>query len=265
MDSAINAFARKAAFEKISRYSLAIASFDNKQIGTGVLISANGGRFILTAAHVIENADPQSLRFWLRPPAPIVEKAAINTTDAEVGKYSLGDNIPVRITNIDKQTDIAVLEIGPSFVMPEGPELYDIRQSHEFASWPEEKLDGVSLFLFGFPVDNSRPVIVEGNLVGKFLGTASLITEYSKEINANAWTNLSSQLSPHKDFLFKYGTYEEGIEPYGFSGCGVWVMPGDATSPIWRPAPLLVGVSHSYLKKSGLLCGTKLSAIIENV
>lgn len=181
-----------------------------------------------------------------------------------MGEYSLGDNIPVRIANIDKQTDIAVLEIGPSFVIPEGPELYDIRQSHEFASWPEEKLDGVSLFLFGFPVDNSRPAIKEGNLVGKFLGTASLITEYSKEINANAWSNLSSQFSPDKDFLFKYGTYEEGIEPYGFSGCGFWVMPGDATSPIWRPEPLLIGVSRSYLKKSGLLCATKLSAIIEN-
>jgi hypothetical protein len=253
---------RIATFERISRYTVGIAADKNTGVGTGTLVSIAGDRCVLTAAHVIGDSKQDALRFWLRP-GPIIEKAAHSTTDAEVGGYTAGVQLPIIDASINLTTDVAILKLDSSFRLPESAEFYDISNSHEFLAWPKHRVDGVSLFLFGFPTDNSRPVGTVGNNTFYFLGCASLVSEYSADLNSTAWARLPSAVSPDKDFVFKYGAYSENIGPRGFSGGGVWVFAYDPKQMIWRPDPLLIGVTHSHFAKSGLLAATKLSAIIE--
>ena len=75
--------------------------------------------------------------------------------------------------------------------------------------------------------------------------------------NTEAWRNLTSSLSPEKDFLLKYDLTSENIAPQGFSGCGVWVGSEDPKSLVWGAEPLLVGTVHSHLPKSSLLVATR--------
>jgi Alcohol dehydrogenase GroES-like domain len=132
----------------------------------------------------------------------------------------------------------------------------------DFAKWPEEELDGLSLIYFGFPVANSLPLATIGNRAFYFLGCAHGACHYVRKLNTEEWKNLSSSLSPDKDFLLKYNLSSENIAPFGFSGCGVWVGSEDPKSLIWGSEPLLVGTIHSHLEKSSLLVATKIGRIL---
>jgi hypothetical protein len=163
----------------------------------------------------------------------------------------------------DPRSDIAALKLDSSFVLPEAVEAYDVRKSHEFMNWEDEKLGGLSLVLFGFPVGNSREVAVHANRPFRFLGCASHLSEYSLDINNTAWSRLSSQHSKSKDFVFKYHGLLDDLEPHGFSGGAVWALGDDPNAAIWRPDPILVGVVHHYARTVGLLIAAKLPTFIE--
>ena len=168
---------RLATLELIARYTVGIAVENNTGIGTGTLVLIGGERFILTAAHVIGQSNPNDIRFWMRPARALREKAAANTTNAEIGGFSLGVHLPIVEILKDSRTDIAALKLDSSFVLQEAVEVYDVRKSHEFMNWEDRKLDGLSLVLFGFPVGNSREIAVDGNRSFRFLGCASHLSE----------------------------------------------------------------------------------------
>lgn len=260
----INEQCRVASLERIARYTVGIAVDQNTGVGTGILVSCGRERYILTAAHVIGDSQPEGLRFWLRPHAPIREKAAISTTDAEVGAYTAGTQLPIVNVSVNKAADVAILKLKDSFCLPDGSDFYDVSRSFEFATWPEQKLDGLSLIVFGFPTDNSRPVFTVGNNTFHFLGCASLVSNYSSDLNCTVWSRISSSFSPKKDFVFDYPLNSEGIGPRGFSGSGVWVLAADPSKLIWKPDPQLIGITHSHTE-SGRLVATKLTAILEVV
>jgi hypothetical protein len=59
---------------------------------------------------------------------------------------------PIVEIRTDPGTDIAVLTIVDSFVLPDGAEFYHLPKSHEFAVWPDERLDDTSILIGGsFP------------------------------------------------------------------------------------------------------------------
>lgn len=252
-----------ATIERIARFTVGIAVERNTGVGTGTLISLGPERYIVTAAHVIGDSKPDTIRFWFRPPAPIQEKPAISTTNAEIGGYTAGIHLPIVEVGLDPATDIAILKLEASFCLPDGSDSFNVLKSLELMKWPEEKLDGLSLVLFGFPTDNSRPVHTIGNNTFHFLGCATHVSHYSVDLNRTAWSKLSSTVSPNKDFVFEYGLNSENIGPRGFSGSGVWVLASDPGNSIWKPDPLLIGVTHTHFAKYGLLAATKLSAILE--
>jgi hypothetical protein len=222
MDEAtINEQRRLATFERIAGYAVGVAVEKNAGIGTGTLITDGTNRYVLTAAHVIGGADIGGARFWLRPNSALIEKAAMDTTDEEVGRMTMGMSIPIVGTNVDPSTDIALLTIDDAFVSPGGAEFYDLRKSHLIANWPGDALEGVSIAMFGFPTANSRPVKTIGNNTFCFLGLASMLSRYSIALNSNGFKNLSADFSPEKDFLFAYTGAGDNIHPRGFSGCGV--------------------------------------------
>jgi len=207
----INDQLRLATLERIASYTVGIAVENNTGVGTGTLVANGKDRYVLTAAHVIEGVDLAKIRFWLRPPAPMIEKAAIVTTNEEVGRMTVGKLIPIVEVLTDTKTDIAVLKIDDAFVLPEGAEMYQLAKSHEFAVWPEQSFDELSLFLFGFPVDNARPLQTVGNNTFCYLGTASLLSHYSFDLNATGFKKLPSTFSSDKDFLIEYSGIGENM------------------------------------------------------
>jgi len=239
-----------------------IAANDNTCVGTGTLVAIDEHHLVITAEHVVRDADVQSIRFWCRPPAPIIERAAKNLSASEVGRLTAGEKFPIETVITDPSADLAAIKIPSDFQLPEPNEFYLLNKSWQLAKWPEEDLDGLSLIYFGFPVANSLPLGTVGERAFHFLGCAHGACHYDTKLNAEEWKKLSSSLSPDKDFLLKYSLSSENIAPFGFSGCGVWAGSEDPRSLVWGTEPLLVGTIHRYLERRSLLVATKIGRIL---
>jgi hypothetical protein len=260
--SVINAQQRLALVERIACYTVGIAANDNTCVGTGTLVAIDGYHLVITAEHVIKDADVQNIRFWCRPPAPIIEKAAKDLSPSEIGRLTEGRRFPIENIITDSEADLAAIQIRTDFQLPEPNEFYLLDKSWQLAKCSEDELDGLSLVYFGFPVANSIPLGTIGQKAFYFLGCAHGACHYDKTLNTQKWKDLSSSLSPDKDFLLKYNLSSENIAPSGFSGCGVWVGSEDPKSLVWGSEPLLIGTIHSYLEKSSLLVATRVARIL---
>ena len=249
IDSAINAQQRLALVERIACYTVGVAGNENTCIGTGTLVTIDQQHLVITAEHVLKGVDVRSIRFWCRPPAPIIEKAAKDLSRSEIGRLTAGQNFPIETIITDPDADLAAIKLFSDFKLPEPCEFYSLDKSRQLARWPLENLDGLSLIYFGFPVDNSTSA---GDCRRKdchFLGRAHGVCHYDKALNTQPWKNLPYSISPEKDFLLKYNLSQENIAPFGFSGCGVWVGSENPESLVWGSEPLLIGTIHSYLEK----------------
>jgi S1-C subfamily serine protease len=152
-EAAVNQQELLALVEKISSYSVGIAVERNTEIGTGTLIQDGNRRFILTAQHVIGDADPATIRFWSRPRAPLVDKPAREVTNAELQTLTAGQHLPMQSVHVDRQLDLAVMTLDPSYNLLRGSQFYNLSRSRTLSS---AKLDGLSLLCFGFPTANAR-------------------------------------------------------------------------------------------------------------
>jgi hypothetical protein len=249
-----------ALIERIACHTVGIAVNANTGIGTGTLIEFHNMRFVLTAEHVIRDAETKDIRFWCRPSTGMIEKSAKRVTVAEIGRLTAGVYFPIEEITADTQADLALLQLPVAFDPPPPLDFLNLSSPRTFVDWDEEKLNGLSMLYFGFPVDNSRPLSTVGDRAFFFVGTAYQICEYDRELNSTTWNRLPSKFSAQKDFLLNYDA--EG-KPHGFSGCGVWIIAMDASNQIWLPDPLLVGVVHDFMPKSSLLVATKLPRILE--
>jgi hypothetical protein len=256
---------RKANIERIASHTVGIASERNTGVGTGTLVLLDGQKFVLTAKHVLGKSTPDELRFWLRPPTAMRDKAAKDTTNEEVGGFTMGDKLPIVDAQLDEVRDVAALRLDPSYALPDGPEFYDMRSSVPIMKWDEQELDGLSILMFGFPIDNSREVTTEGNRKCMFMGCAEHLSNYSAELNTKIWGRIESKFSRDKDFAFTYNGETEEYKPLGFSGCGVWLLGETRNAPVWTPDPIMIGIVHNWLSKSGNLLALKLPAFIEAV
>jgi hypothetical protein len=256
----LNEHLRKATVEAVATYTVGIAVENNTGIGTGTLITYRDKHYVLTAAHVIGAAKAETIRFWPRPPKAIIEKAAKDTTDEEVGAKTLGQPFPIVAISTTAVVDVAVLEIDPTFELPPGAEFYDLRRSVEFAEWNPERIDGLSLFIFGFPADNSREV---ENTMQRYLGCATFVSPFSKDENApERWKGLDN-VDSASDFLFTYPISDDWpILPHGFSGSGVWVASDILGRAVWSSEPVLIGVTHSYFRQRKLIAATQLPHVV---
>ena len=254
---------RKANIERIASHTVGIASDRNTGVGTGTLALLDGQKFILTAKHVLGKSTPDELRFWLRPPTAMRDKAAKDTTNEEVGAFTIGVKLPIVDAQLDQVRDVAALRLDPNHILPEGPEFYDMRRSIPLMKWDEQELDELTLLMFGFPIDNSREVTTEGNRKFMFMGCAEHMSNYSADLNTKTWARLSSQFSREKDFVFTYNGDTEEYKPHGFSGSGVWVLGETPNAPVWTPDPIMVGIVHNWVRNLGMLIALKLPAFIE--
>jgi hypothetical protein len=261
-DSAINAQQRLALVERIACYTVGVAGNENTCIGTGTLVTIDQQHLVITAEHVLKGVDVQSIRFWCRPPTPIIEKAAKDLSRSEIGRLTAGHKFPIETIITDSDADLAAIKLFSDFKLPEPCEFYSLDKSRQLARWPEDSLDGLSLIYFGFPVANSLSLGTVGEKNYYFLGCAHGVCHYDKALNTQPWKNFPVSISPDKDFLLKYNLSQENIAPQGFSGCGVWVGSEDPESLVWGSEPLMIGTIHRYFPKTSLLVATKVPRIL---
>ena len=117
--SVINAQQRLALVERIACLTVGIAANDNTCVGTGTLVAIDEYHLVITAEHVIKNADVQNIRFWCRPTAPIIEKAAKNLSPSEVGRLTAGEKFPIETIITDPSADLAAIKISSDSQLPE--------------------------------------------------------------------------------------------------------------------------------------------------
>jgi hypothetical protein len=254
---------RKANSERIASHTVGIASDRNTRLGTGTLALLDGQKFILTAKHVLGKSTVDELRFWLRPPTAMRDKAAKHTTNEEVGGFTIGEKLPIVDAQLNEVRDLAALRLDPNFTLPDGPEFYDMRRSVPLMNWDEKELDELSLLMFGFPSDNSREITTLGKQRFMFMGCAEHLSNYSADLNAKIWAGIESKFSRDKDFAFAYNGDPKEYKPYGFSGCGVWLLSENPSAPDWTPDPIMIGIVHTWISKLEILLALKLPAFIE--
>jgi hypothetical protein len=253
---------RRANIERIASHTVGIASDLNTGVGTGTLALLDGQKFILTAKHVLGKSTPDELRFWLRPPTAMRDKAAKDTTNEDVGGFTIGVKLPIVDAQLDDVRDVAALRLDSNYMLPEGPEFYDMRRSMPLMTWDEQKLNGLTLLMFGFPTDNSREITTAGNHKFMFMGCAEHLSSYSADLNTKIWARIQSKFSRDKDFAFTYNGDAAEYKPYGFSGCGVWVLGETRNATVWTPDPIMIGIAHNWVRNLGMLIALKLPAFI---
>lgn len=253
-----------AILECVASFTVGIAVSDNTGIGTGTLITAGNKRAVLTAEHVIRGAEPQQIRFWCKPNAPLVERPAKDVSASELRKLTAGIHFPIETVFVDAKVDLALLILESGFELPTSAECFDLSKSHVLTN-PGTTLDGLSLVCFGFPVDNSKLVMTTEDRGFSFLGCTLNVCYYDAKLNADLWDQLPSSMSRDKNFLLKYNRADESIEPPGFSGSGAWISASTEGQVVWNADPLLVGVVHRYFKKFSVLMATNLITIFEFV
>ena len=253
-----------AVLERIASFTVGVAVENNTGVGTGTLIADGDRRFVLTAEHVVRDSDAAQIRFWCKPSSRLVEKAAHEVSNAEIGKLTQGHPFPIESIVTNPDADLALLTLDPRFKPPGSAEFFDLSASQTLAR-PNTNLEGVSLVCFGFPVANSRPIASVGNHSFSFLGCVSHACYYDSDLNSNLWNRISSSISRELNFVLRYTKEDPYWKPEGFSGCGVWVAAESTTDRVWKPDPLLAGVVHRYVEKLDVLIASKLSTILDTV
>lgn len=250
-----------ALYEKIASFTVGIAVAHNTEIGTGTLVKDGTTHFILTAEHVVGDADPSTIRFWSRPTTALVHKSAKDVSDLELKALTPGERLPIQSVYVDKKRDLAVMTLEPDYNLLRSSQFYDLSASRSISP---VNLDGLSLLCFGFPTANAREIgkTMQGASIN-FVGCAGHVCDYDANLNMMVWRRLSSSISPEENFVFSYDGIGEGINPHGFSGCGVWIPEASAERTVWTPEATLIGVVHRYVASLSILIATNLPAVLD--
>ncbi len=237
--------------EAIVDHFVCIMTRARRSVGSGVLVGRGGRAFVLTANHVIADAGPGEIEFFLRLPGQL----------AEVGSGAAprpGVQVRWRVVQRlqDSARDISALEVEATEI-PAPADLYDLTGAR-----PVGMVAGISLVYCGVPTSAALPL-------GPGIHGITLCDEHVRHdpgLLARHRTMVRvTDHDPEAQVLVPYLRRQEGIEPRGFSGAGVWVNCEDAGSPIWRPRPALVGIIVGYIPAAQALNVTALPAILSLV
>ena len=261
---ALNSEQHRAFAEKVACHAVGIVNGVRRQtklptgktysfedMGTGSACSFNRKRFILTAKHVLEDAELADLRFFLRLNRPI-------DWGTRPSVPAFGGSTRLRIEKIVRcrWEDLActVLDENNPFATFHFCDL-----PSNFAEVPKEG----GVLVTGYPSDQSTPVMstrgADGSVQTAFAAKpmGSWVT-----IATDAPPGLSSAYDPEKHFLISFDPVEEGAMPFGYSGTGVWYQKAQ-TKSIWSADPVLAGVQISWYEKSKLMVAVRSDHIRE--
>jgi len=206
---------------------------------------------ILTAAHVIDNSQPEDLRF-LFPPAntrttlTYAEVQTLSTVPAETIQWWVELELG-RIVS-DPDLDLAAIEVSSDL---------DKQHSVCFADLIEggqTPPEGQNIIIIGYPSKNSSWLEDEGPLY--FPQVTRTQIQPSREIEG---------FDPDQHFLASYNLEKltpSGPEPHGISGAAAW-LPVEKESIIWHPGKEMAGVATTWYRRLGLMKVVRREAVEE--
>jgi len=245
----------KAFIERITWYSLGIVNIRadvNHQekvmadaIGSGTACMWKGHRLILTAEHVVGDAEPDDLAFLLRVDDAL-NWEGIGKPEKVVPRVKL----PIEAIVRDKKDDLAAIVLSSQLL---------VSSRIQFCELPKQLMKRRtlrrkgSLILHGFPRDQQFVLSEQkvSNAAVNYFAARPIILPAT--IAAPPSRALSSDYDPDRDVLVNYEPRELGMKPYGFSGAAVWCERLGQSGPIWTASPMLFGVQTRAYMTSKLL------------
>ena len=238
---------------------VSLGSKNNPDWGTGSLVTIKGRSFIVTSKHVVKpEIKNEDLKFLYRSEKAFqsVGKELIKKISIHILYENVYKTFPQQIPIINRlysneEDDLVLLEVDPSSSEVSRYNFYEIRDLA--LSTPEA---GSPVYFMGFSRELTRKATIYGDIgIFPFFGTSYII---DKEIDSSAY-------NPGRHFLIEFKTFDNDdykIDPFGLSGCGVWSRTPSGPNKLWTPNMYLVGVQHSYFRRSEVLKATKIERII---
>lgn len=211
--------------------------------------------FMLTAKHVVEKAQPASLRFFCRPTGRLEYQPPL-----DIGLQDCFDAVPQSEENATiyrcEWEDLALMTTVPRATGPH-VEFFDIANA-----WIDPP-ESTRVHCFAFPRANS--VVVEHRLVGsREERTLALIpTAFTAEVlpcpDASE-QGFMKDFVAGKHYLVPYADAKRGLHPRGISGAAMWVE-SDERQIVWSPRFKFAGVCTGCYKSGTVLQVVRASVV----
>ena len=215
---------------------------DEEQPGSGFLINWGKHRCVLTAKHVVEGADKNDIRFFLRAPTPdyMSREERLKCDHVEV---DAGTRAEIYAIDRCEWEDIAVLTINPLTMA--NTEFFD------FNSGWNDPTNGDSIYSHGFPTDNhvlvhiERTKEVEHHILGLIpaLFSSAVIPKPTSLLESlfDEWP-----YNPERHFFISWDVDDEKLGMKGFSGVATWTERPIKDKELWSPKLSLTGMVTYY-------------------
>jgi hypothetical protein len=245
----------QAFIERITWYSLGVVhvhgnvDYEKKiakdAIGSGTTCTWKGHKLILTAAHVVGDAEPEHLAFLLRADDAI-NWEGMGTSEKVVQRVSL----PIEKIIRCKEHDLAAIVLRTD-------KLSDGRI--QFCELPKQlrrsrtlRTKG-KLILHGFPYDRVFSVSEAKTANASVNYLAAKPTILHAPLAEPPSKPLASRYNPQRDVLVKYEPTEANMSPEGFSGAAAWCKRRAHSGTVWTASPMLFGIQTDAFMTSKLL------------
>jgi hypothetical protein len=218
-----------------------------QHLGCGVLVSAKGSTFVLTAAHVLEEAAGRQLAIaGAQHPVYLTGYASLS-------------NVPDGMTREEDDVDAAVIPLSDVRAAALGCRP---QEAYELAHPEDVEPAGAHILLFGFPAARQMNKVEGTNLSRSHIKALG--------IRASASVYETAGLDERRHVLTRLQR-ENAITDRGrrtvpklagMSGCGIWTItglaPGVGMSDV-RPTAKLAGIFTDYRGDATLAFGPRLN------
>jgi hypothetical protein len=217
--------------------------------GTGIAGTFKGRHVVLTARHVLDEAQPSDLSFFARPSGAFARPSEVSMQDGYSAIPIVGNSSA--IIHRCEWEDIAVIIIESDAL---GPylEFADLASSVD----PEE---GEFVLGMGFPVSNA---FVFQRRVGSNLQKAVLLAPiaFQGEVLPSTTGRFLKGFCADRHFLIPYDLAAQGKHPKGISGAGVWLQSKEK-QVVWTPSFIFAGICTSCYREGTIEQIVKASAV----
>lgn len=221
-------------------------------MGTGCACLWRNTTLVLTAKHVLEEAQPRDIAFLPRS-GTVLRWDQPGQIEGMVERVTIGIERIVRC----QWEDLAAIVLAG-----DGLDRLNI----EFCGVPkrlarDQTANGPgSVLIIGYPFDQTF-VASEHR---QFEGVAKLLAcpcdSFWGELVATPEQTLGSDYDPERHLLVRFEPGRHGSRPHGYSGAAVWCDPV-RQGPIWTPDPLILGLQTHGYPRAGLIRAVRASSI----
>lgn len=221
-----------------------------KATGSGVLIEYEGDKFLISAAHVLENAEE-------------ISYILLGVDAQRLGGQLFLSELPHHITNReDDYFDIAAMKLDDETIAILGRSELRFLPARRIERTHLIGVDNIYL-TFGFPARKAR--LKYKNVVEALVLETNAVAEESCYRNYGITTksNIISKYLRSQLFRLPNSLLRKGVKPYGISGCGLWAVKS-FEQVANKPIPTaLVGILTTWIPTDSNMIATSISKVLD--